>query len=262
MRPTTVFPSAIVMFTMAVAAAPAHADPHRAGASGRAVHAAAPQGVAVQRSVVARPAVVARSTAVARPVVVARPAGVARPVVVAPRAAARPVVVAPRVIAPRVVVAPYRFYRPYYTFHPHVSLGFGLFVGYPVPYPYFYGPYPYPATYPVPVPYPAGYPAPPSSPSASSPAYPQSGNGVSVQPGAANSAGLSFEITPADAEVYVDGGYIGHVSDFGPQSAPLSVTPGRHRVEIRRSGYQALSFDADAIAGQVIPYQGTMQANH
>src|SRR5262245_59778912 len=95
MRPTIVVSSAIALFTLTFAAAPAHADPQRAGTHGRTVH-AAPQGHAV------------------------------------PRAAARPVVVAPRVIAPRVVVAPYRFYRPYYAFRPHVSLGFGLFVGYPV----------------------------------------------------------------------------------------------------------------------------------
>jgi len=198
---------------------------------------------------------------------------VARPVVVAHSAYA---VRRPVVVGPRVVVAPYRFYRPYYTFHPHVSLGFGLFVGYPVPYPYYYGPYPYPAAYPVPYPVaPYGYPAPPAgsypppNPSSSYPpapyppsAYPQSGSGVAVQQGTANSAGVSFDITPADAEVYVDGGYVGHVSDFGPQSTPLNVTPGRHRVEIRRAGYHPLSFDTDATAGQVIPYQGTMEANH
>jgi hypothetical protein len=82
---------------------------------------------------------------------------------------------------------------------------------------------------------------------------------VTVQPGTTTGAGLSFEITPVDADVYVDGTYVGRVSNFGPQSPPLSVAPGRHLIEIRRAGYQTLSFDADIAAGQVIPYQGAMQ---
>ena len=85
------------------------------------------------------------------------------------------------------------------------------------------------------------------------------GRCCTVQPGTTNGAGVSFEITPVDADVFVDGTYAGRVSNFGPRSQPLSVTPGRHLIEIRRQGYQTLSFDADVVAGQVIPYEGTMQ---
>ena len=193
-----------------------------------------------------------------------RMAGRGRQVVIAPRiVTARAVArVVPRVVVrPRVFVgSPYLFSRPYYSFRPRVSLGFGLWVGYPVPYPYYYAtPYFYP--YP-PAPYgylgpPYAYPAP--NPSA---AYPPAGYppaaGVTVQPGT-TTGGVSFEITPVDAEVYVDGTHVGRVSNFGPLSQPLSVAPGRHLIEIRRAGYQTLSFDADIAAGQVIPYQGAMQ---
>jgi len=176
--------------------------------------------------------------------------------------------VAPRVVvAPRVIgVSPYRFARPYYAFRPRLTIGFGLWVGYPVPFPYYSYPYAYASPYPYGVP-PYAYPAPPygysypsPNPSASypPPGYPPAGP-VTVQPGTANGAGVSFEITPADADVFVDGNYVGRVASFGPQSQPLPVTPGRHVIEIRRSGYQTLTFDADVIAGQVIPYQGTMQ---
>src|SRR6185295_12018175 len=161
------------------------------------------------------------------------------------------------VVAPHVVrVAPYHFARPYYVFRPRVSLGFGLFAGYPVRYPYFYGypyayPYPYPAYAYPPAPY--AYPPPPASaypppPAGSYPSngypsngypsngypsngyptngYPASGapNSVNVQPGS-NDGGVSFEITPNDAEVYVDGANVGRASDFGPSSAPLTMTP-------------------------------------
>ena len=41
--------------------------------------------------------------------------------------------------------------------------------------------------------------------------------------------------------------------------SPLTLTPGRHRIEVRASGYQTMAFDADVTPGQVIPYQGTLQ---
>jgi hypothetical protein len=37
------------------------------------------------------------------------------------------------------------------------------------------------------------------------------------------------------------------------------MTPGRHHIEIRRSGYQDLVIDADVHVGEVVPYQGSMQ---
>src|SRR5262245_22395762 len=53
-------------------------------------------------------------------------------------------------------VAPVHFFRPYYTFVPHVSLGFGLWGGYPFAYPYaFYNPYYYPYDYDPPYAYPS-----------------------------------------------------------------------------------------------------------
>jgi hypothetical protein len=39
----------------------------------------------------------------------------------------------------------------------------------------------------------------------------------------------------------------------------LTLTAGRHHVEIRAAGYQTMTFETDVTAGQVIPYQGTMQ---
>jgi len=128
-----------------------------------------------------------------------------------------------------VVVAP-RFYRPYYSFRPRLSVGFGLWVGYPVVYPYAYEPYPY------------------------------SYGSVEAQPGYAPiESGVSFEITPATAAVYVDGQYAGTAADFGPTAPPLSLTAGRHHIEVVSPGYRTIDFDVDAIAGQIIPYRGSME---
>jgi hypothetical protein len=183
--------------------------------------------------------------------------------------------VAPRGFVSRGVnAAPSRFFRPYYSFRPRFSLGFGLWVGYPIAYsyPYYYG-YPY-DSYAYPEYYPAAaygdlvtnpsfsYP-PANDPTTSAPqsgyseSRPPQGS-VVAQPGAA-SGSVSFEISPATAEVYIDGTSVGRVSDLGPTTQPLALVPGRHHVEIRADGYQTLSIDADVMAGQVIPYQGTMQ---
>ena len=57
----------------------------------------------------------------------------------------------------------------------------------------------------------------------------------------------------------VDGADAGTVQTFSPSSAPLTLTPGQHHIVIEKPGYQSMTFDADVIKGQVIPYQGTMQ---
>jgi len=145
---------------------------------------------------------------------------------------------APRYVGPRFSVAPRRFYRPYYVFRPRISIGFGIWSGYPVtyydPYYYPYDYYPYAATTP-------GYVAP------------------SVAVNQANMGGLSFSISPATAEVWVEGEYFGSVADYTPESQPLGLPAGRHHIELREPGYQVSSFDVDVIAGQVIPYQGQLE---
>ena len=188
-------------------------------------------------------------------------------------------------------VAPVHYVTPYYHFRPWYSIGFGITIGYPVAwsYPYYYPAY-YPYAYPYPYPYPyaaapyaatssttystndgmypatgAAYPSqdPTGTNGSASPSpYPTGTTGsASVQqaPREQQSGGVSFEITPANAELFVDGARIGAVGQFTPQSQPLGLSVGRHRLEIRAPGYRPLNIDADIVSGQVIPYQATMQ---
>jgi hypothetical protein len=168
---------------------------------------------------------------------------------------------------------PYRFYRPYYSFRPYFSVGLGLWVGYPFAYYGYYAPfypYAYPYSYPYAYPYPYQYQYPYSGyadpyatggyPTYSQPPPPPPpSSSVGVQQGQANSGGVSFEITPSDAELYVDGARVGTVSDYSPTTAPLGLSPGRHQIEIRAPGYRTMAFDVDIVAGQVIPYRGALQ---
>ena len=148
-----------------------------------------------------------------------------RPVIVAPRH----VIVAPRpswgyyhrsYIAPIHIV---RYYQPYYVFQPRARFSFGLSIGYPVAYPVWYDPYPV-----------YGY--------AIGPRY----------------GGISFDIEPTDAAVFIDGDYVGCVDDFSPYDAPLTLPAGFHRVELRARGWQPMHFDITIAAGQVIPYRGAL----
>jgi hypothetical protein len=151
-----------------------------------------------------------------------------------------------------VIVGGARLYRPYYTFRPRFSLNVGLWVGYPVAYPFYEMPYVYRSPYAYASPYPA-VPSYGSAPYDQAPAY-QASPAVDEQPG-----GLSFTITPVNAAVFVDGVYVGTADEFDPRAQPLGLAPGRHRVEIRADGFRTMAFDADVVAGQVLPYQAVLQ---
>jgi hypothetical protein len=135
-------------------------------------------------------------------------------------------------------IAPYRphfFGRPYYAFRPRLSIGLGLWLGFPVPYPRGWL---------------SGYPP---------PVYGYYQGSVRVVPGATAYGGVSFDISPGQAAVYVDGEYIGNAGDFGPDAAPLTLTPGPHRIEVQADGYRPMRWDVDIVPGEVIPFRGDMQ---
>jgi hypothetical protein len=174
---------------------------------------------------------------VVAPRAIPRGQAVPRAQVIVPRGE-RGVVVAPRVYAPR-AYGYYGYgggygYRPY-VFRPRTRLAFGIYLGYGVPYAYSYA-------YPVPV---YGYGAP------SAPVY--------ITPSSTMYGGLSLEITPSDAQVFVDGQYVGLVRDFDGATAPLNLTAGQHRLELSAPGYEPLALDVNVVPGQLVPYRGDMQ---
>jgi hypothetical protein len=158
------------------------------------------------------------------------------------------------------VVGPAHFYRPYYTFRPRGSLGFGLWAGYPFAYPYaFYNPffyYPYGSSYSDDSSY-SHYPDGYLSSDDSAPTYSTSWSSL-LQPDQANLGGMSFDVTPATAELFVDNMRVGTVGQFTSTTQPVGVAAGHHHIEIRTPGYQTMSFDVEIVAGEVTPFQGTM----
>ena len=145
---------------------------------------------------------------------------------------------------------PYYFGHSYYSFRPYWDIGFGLWVGYSVPYPYsyFYDGY-------APRVYGSYYPA---------TNYYSGGDYYGIEPYMAKPAvstygGVSFDIQPSDADLFIDGEYVGTVGTFGPAGEPLTLTPGEHRIAIQRNGYRPMEWDVTIEPGQVIPYRGVME---
>src|SRR6267142_2341079 len=66
--------------------------------------------------------------------------------------------------------------------------------------------------------------------------------------------GISFDITPADALVYVDNRYAGVASSFRSGFHSLSLGTGSHRIELLAAGFAPVSFELNGSAGQIIPY--------
>jgi hypothetical protein len=83
---------------------------------------------------------------------------------------------------------------------------------------------------------------------------------VVVGPASPYYGGVSLEISPNNAAVYVDGGYAGIVADFDGTRQPLTLMAGTHRIEVQAAGLAPLVFDVNVQPGQVIPYQGQLQA--
>lgn len=157
---------------------------------------------------------------------------------------------------------------------PRVSAGYGLFYGYPVPYQYFY-PYPsgfqsgYALTFYDPAPY-----VPPATPPSTAPPPRNTYSNVeSVIPGATNGAfacgddpnasvpcgGVSFDVVPGDAQVSVEGIFVGTVDGFSPTQPPLALAPGVHYIEVRLPGYRTTVLEVMITGGEVTPYQGTLE---
>jgi hypothetical protein len=126
------------------------------------------------------------------------------------------------------------YYRPY-VFRPRFTVGFGIYAGYPVPYTYSYA---------SPI-FVYGYRAPSAA--------------VMVGPGSPYYGGIAFEMTPYDADIWVDGTYAGRVEDFDGTTQPLTLSAGMHDIEVQAIGYEPMRINVEIQPGQIIPYRGDLR---
>jgi hypothetical protein len=67
--------------------------------------------------------------------------------------------------------------------------------------------------------------------------YPSSSYGYGLE------GSLRLKIKPRDAQVFVDGYYVGLVDDFDGVFQRLEIEAGPHRIEVRAPGFEPLTFD-------------------
>ncbi len=81
-------------------------------------------------------------------------------------------------------------------------------------------------------------------------AYPGYGAGAVQVTG-----GVRIDLDVRDAEVLVDGYYAGIVDDFDGPMQQLRLSPGPHRVEIEREGFDPVSFEVRVEPGRTVTYR-------
>src|SRR5262245_9794968 len=70
---------------------------------------------------------------------------------------------------------------------------------------------------------------------------------------------LRLKVKPREAEVYVDGYYVGLVDEFDGMFQRLHIEPGPHRIEVRAAGYEPLVFEVRISPDHTTTYQGEMK---
>jgi hypothetical protein len=71
--------------------------------------------------------------------------------------------------------------------------------------------------------------------------------------------GLRLKVKPSDAEVYVDGYFAGIVDEFDNAFQRLRIDSGPHRIEVRREGFEPLSFEVRILPDRTITYRGELK---
>ncbi len=77
---------------------------------------------------------------------------------------------------------------------------------------------------------------------------------VAAAPGRLD-GGVRLEIAERDAQVLVDGYYVGVVGDFNGVWQRLTLDAGPHRIEIQQDGFEPVSFDVNVEPGRTITYR-------
>lgn len=70
---------------------------------------------------------------------------------------------------------------------------------------------------------------------------------------------VRLKVKPRDAEVYVDNYYAGTVDDFDGTFQGLRLMPGGHKIEVRKPGYETLTYDVHVQPDRTITFRGEMQ---
>ena len=92
--------------------------------------------------------------------------------------------------------------------------------------------------------------------------YGGGGGGYSVSQSYHENGGLRLKINPKQAQVYVDGAYVGVVDSFNGTFQKLDVESGGHKIELKANGFEPLQFEVLVPPGETVIYKGEMKKIH
>jgi hypothetical protein len=85
------------------------------------------------------------------------------------------------------------------------------------------------------------------------------GGGYSSSQSYRETGHVRLKIEPKDAQVYIDGYYVGVVDSFDGAFQKLGLDSGGHRVELKAEGYEPLEFEVLITPGETVTYKGEMK---
>jgi len=71
--------------------------------------------------------------------------------------------------------------------------------------------------------------------------------------------GVKLKVSPKDADVFVDGYFVGRVDDYNGLFQRLNLVAGSHHIEFKARGYETLSVDVKVEPRETISYHGELQ---
>jgi hypothetical protein len=69
---------------------------------------------------------------------------------------------------------------------------------------------------------------------------------------------LRLKVKPQNAQVYIDGYYVGLVDSFDGMFQRLEIEAGSHRVEVKAEGHEPVQFDVMVQPGETVTYKGEL----
>ena len=77
--------------------------------------------------------------------------------------------------------------------------------------------------------------------------------------GAYDLGGVRLKVKPRDAEVFVDGYYVGIVDEFDGSFQQLRIEEGPHVIQIRKEGFRPLEFKVRVLIDHTVTLHGQLQ---
>ena len=85
--------------------------------------------------------------------------------------------------------------------------------------------------------------------------------GYSVSQSYRENGSLRLKINPKQAEIFVDGYYVGVVDSFDGAFQKLGLEGGSHKIELKAEGYEPAEFEVLITPGETVTYKGESEAN-